>query len=206
MKAAEIKSILVKELKFDIQDIKKLELFEEQLLLYNKKYNLISKSTENEIWNRHILDSAQLVKFIDFNLPHSLSDMGSGAGFPGLVLSIFNKNNRFHVKLYEKSKVKCDFLKNIINNLNIQCRIYDNDYHSHTIDSNYIVSRAFKKLPELMRISREIASKPHKLIVLKGKSAQEEVNKLPKEWNYKYRLEVSLTNKDSRVLIVNINK
>ncbi|OUX53977.1 MAG: 16S rRNA (guanine(527)-N(7))-methyltransferase RsmG [Pelagibacteraceae bacterium TMED287] len=206
MKAAEIKSILVKELKFDIQDIKKLELFEEQLLLYNKKYNLISKSTENEIWNRHILDSAQLVKFIDFNLPHSLSDMGSGAGFPGLVLSIFNKNNRFHVKLYEKSKVKCDFLKNIINNLNIQCRIYDNDYHSHNIDSNYIVSRAFKKLPELMRISREIASKPHKLIVLKGKSAQEEVNKLPKEWNYKYRLEVSLTNKDSRVLIVNINK
>ncbi len=205
MKAAEIKSILVKELKFDIQDIKKLELFEEQLLLYNKKYNLISKSTENEIWNRHILDSAQLVKFIDFNLPHSLSDMGSGAGFPGLVLSIFNKNNRFHVKLYEKSKVKCDFLKNIINNLNIQCRIYDNDYHSHNIDSNYIVSRAFKKLPELMRISREIASKPHKLIVLKGKSAQEEVNKLPKEWNYKYRLEVSLTNKDSRVLIVNIN-
>ena len=132
--------------------------------------------------------------------------MGSGAGFPGLVLSIFNKNNRFHVKLYEKSKVKCDFLKNIINNLNIQCRIYDNDYHSHNIDSNYIVSRAFKKLPELMRISREIASKPHKLIVLKGKSAQEEVNKLPKEWNYKYRLEVSLTNKDSRVLIVNINK
>ena len=84
--------------------------------------------------------------------------------------------------------------------------IYDNDYHSHNIDSNYIVSRAFKKLPELMRISREIATKSHKLIVLKGKSAQEELNNLSKDLNYKYRLETSLTNKDSKVLIVNISK
>ena len=205
MEAEEAKNIL-NDLGFKSEDIIKLGLFRDLLLSRNKRYNLISKNTENEVWSRHILDSAQLVRFIDFSEPLSLADLGSGGGFPGLVLSIFNKNNKFHVKLYEKSKVKSNFLREVITALKINCSVYDNDYHSHIIDSDYIVSRAFKKLPELMRISREIIAKPHKMIVLKGKSAQEELNKLPKDLNYKYRLEKSLTNKDSRILIVNINK
>ena len=205
MKADEVKVIL-KNLGFTSEDVEKLDLFINLLLKFNYKYNLISKNTEKEVWSRHILDSAQLVKFIDFNKSDSLADLGSVAGFPGLILSIFNKNNKFHVKLYEKSKVKCYFLKDAIIRLNIKCFLYENDYQSHILDSDYIVARAFKKLPEVIRISREIATKSHKLIVLKGKSAQEELNNLSKDLNYKYRLETSLTNKDSKVLIVNISK
>ena len=205
MKADEVKVIL-KNLGFTSEDVEKLDIFSDLLLKFNNKYNLISKNTEKEVWSRHILDSAQLVKFIDFNKSDSLADLGSGAGFPGLILSIFNKNNKFHVKLYEKSKVKCYFLKDAIIRLNIKCFLYENDYQSHILDSDYIVARAFKKLPEVIRISREIATKSHKLIVLKGKSAQEELNNLSKDLNYKYRLETSLTNKDSKVLIVNISK
>ena len=206
MKADKIKDILVKKLKFKHQDIEKLNKFHDELLKYNKKYNLISKSTENEIWSRHILDSAQIVNFIDFKQPYSLSDLGTGAGFPGIVLAIFNKNNKFHVKLYEKSKVKCNFIKKIIDKLNIYCNLYENDYQYHKIDSNYIVCRAFKKLPELLRISREIVKKPHKLIVLKGKSAQDEVNNLSKEMIYKYRLEKSITNNELGILIFDVIK
>ena len=206
MKADNIKEILVKKLKFTHQDIEKLNTFHDELLKYNKKYNLISKSTEDEIWSRHILDSAQIVNFIDFKQSYSLSDLGTGAGFPGIVLAIFNKNNKFHVKLYEKSKVKCDFLRTMINKLGIICNLYENDYQSHKIDSNYIVCRAFKKLPELLRISREIVKKSHKLIVLKGKSAQEEVNNLSKEMIYKYRLEKSITNNELGILIFNVIK
>ena len=206
MKADKIKDILAEKLKFTHQDIEKLNKFHDELLKYNKKYNLISKSTENEIWSRHILDSAQIVKFIDFKKPHSLADLGTGAGFPGVILAIFNKNNTFHVKLYEKSKVKCNFIKNIIEKLRISCNLYENDYQSHKIDSNYIICRAFKKLPELLRISREIVKKSHKLIVLKGKNAQEEVNKLSKEMIYKYRLEKSMTNNELGILIVDIIK
>ena len=110
MKAVKVKDILVEKLKFTIQDIEKLNIFHDELLKYNKQYNLISKSTENEIWSRHILDSAQIVNFIDFKQSHSLADLGTGAGFPGVILAIFNKNNKFHVKLYEKSKVKCEKL------------------------------------------------------------------------------------------------
>ena len=206
MKADEVKDILVNKLKFTLKDIEKLYKFHDELLKYNKKYNLISKSTENDIWYRHILDSAQIVSFVDFKKSHSLSDLGTGAGFPGIVLAIFNKNNKFHVKLYEKSKIKCNFISKIIEKLNIYCNLYENDYQSHKIDSNYIVCRAFKKLPELLRISREIVKKSHKLIILKGKNAQEEVNNLSKEMIYKYRLEKSITNNELGILIVDVIK
>ena len=206
MKADKIKEILVKKLKFTHQDIEKLNTFHDELLKYNKKYNLISKSTDDNIWSRHILDSAQIVNFIDFKKPYSLSDLGTGAGFPGIVLAIFNKNNKFHVKLYDKSKVKCNFIKEIIYKLNIDCNLYENDYQSHIIDSNYIICRAFKKLPELLRISREIVKKSHKLIILKGKSAQGEVNNLPKKIIYKYRLEKSISNNELGILIVDVIK
>ena len=105
MQEQEVIKILQEELRFTDQSIDKLKMFETELLKANKKHNLISKSNENCIWSRHILDSAQLVKFINFN-QGSLSDLGSGAGFPGLVLAIYNQNFNFHVKLYEKSPVK----------------------------------------------------------------------------------------------------
>ena len=100
--------ILQKELEFSDQSIDKLKMLEMELLKANEKHNFISKSTENHIWSRHILDSAQLIKYINFN-KGSLSDLGSGAGFPGLVLAIYNQNFNFHVKLYEKSPVKRKF-------------------------------------------------------------------------------------------------
>ena len=121
------------------------------------------------IWHRHILDSAQLVKFIDFS-KGSISDLGSGAGFPGLILAIFNTNKDFHVKLYEKSPVKRAFLEEISNKLSIKVQIFGNIY-DEIIDSDYIVSRAFKKLEAIIQVSREIAKKSHKLIILKGQNA-----------------------------------
>ena len=206
MEAEKIKDILINDLGFTHKDLDKLSKFHDELLKFNKSYNFISKSTENEIWSRHILDSAQIVKFIDFKKSLSLADLGTGAGFPGIILAIFNKNNKFHVKLYEKSKIKCDFIRKIIDKLNIYCNLYENDYQYHEIDSNYIVCRAFKKLPELLRISREIVKKSHKLIILKGKNAQEEVNNLSKEMIYKYRLEKSITNNELGILIVDVIK
>tara|TARA_Y100001970_G_scaffold292408_1_gene433593 strand:+ start:1483 stop:2103 length:621 start_codon:yes stop_codon:yes gene_type:complete len=202
---SQVIEILKRDLNFNNTDIEKLIIFHDEVLKFNKKYNLIAKSTEKTLWNRHILDSAQLVNYINFNRDGSLSDLGTGAGFPGIVLGIFNKNPKFHVKLYEKSNVKCDFLKNVIKILNIKCNLYENDYHSHEIDSDYIVSRAFKKLDESIKISREIAKKPHKLIILKGKSAQEEIKKVSKLMIYKYRLMNSMTDKESKILIVEVN-
>ena len=202
MQEPEVIKILQEELKFTDQSIDKLKMLEIELLNANKKHNFIAKSTEDFIWSRHILDSAQLVKYINFK-QGSLSDLGSGAGFPGLVLAIYNQNFNFHVKLYEKSPVKRDFLDEMIDKLKIKAELYSNVFDG-IIESEYIVSRAFKKLDKIIQVSREMIKRPHKLIILKGQNAQEEANKAFKSQKYSYKLEKSMTDKKSRIIIAEI--
>ena len=201
---AKSKLILREKLNFNEEKLNKIDSFVNNVLNYNKKYNLISSSTENDIWYRHVLDSAQLVKYIDSNKFKSLSDLGTGAGFPGIILSIFFSDViSFHVKLYEKSNVKIDFLKEQIQKLNLNnVSLYDNDYQSHKLSSDYFVFRAFKKLHEILRISRETITGPHKLIVMMGKSAQDQLNKASKADINKYKLVPSITSKDSKILLL----
>jgi 16S rRNA (guanine527-N7)-methyltransferase len=202
------KLVLAKNLNFNDKKLELVELFAQEVLNYNQKYNLISRSSEKDIWNRHVLDSAQLVKYIDHRNYNSLADLGTGAGFPGILLSIFYSDIlTFHVKLYEKSQVKVNFIKYVIGKLELSnVNIYDNDYQSHIIDTDYIVCRAFKKLPEILRISRETMKKPHKLIVMLGKSAQDELNKASKGMIYKYKLVPSITESDSKILLIDAKK
>ena len=204
MQQAQVINILEKELNFSIEAIDKLKKLSELVLNENKRHNLIAKSTESQIWERHILDSAQLVKFIDFN-SNSLADLGTGAGFPGLIIEIFNENKDFHVKLYEKSPVKRNFLRRVIEELKLKSQVFG-DVRNANIDSDIIVCRAFKKLDEVIQVSREIAKKPHKLMILKGQNAQNEINNSSKTKKYSYKLESSMTNKDSKIIIMEINK
>ena len=200
MQEQEVIKLLKIDLNFNEKSISKLKLFSNRVILANKKHNFISKSTENNIWQRHILDSAQLVKFIDFK-SGSLSDLGSGAGFPGIVLAIFNENKNFHVKLFEKSPVKKRFLDMTIKDLDLNAKVLTN-INDEVLDSEIIVCRAFKKLDQVIQVSREIAKKPHKLIVLKGQNAQEELNKAFKSEKYPYKIEKSMTDKNSRIIII----
>ena len=108
------------------------------------------------------------------------------------------------MKLHEKSPVKFDFLNKISEKIDLNCEVITGDLNAQIIDSQYIVCRAFKKMPEIMRISREIANKPHKIIILKGKSAQEEINKALKLFTFEYKLESSITNEQSKIFIANI--
>jgi len=175
----------------------------EKLHEYNLHTNLVGKSTLENPWVSHILDSLQIIPHLK-SKDSTILDMGTGAGFPGLVIAIFNKNPNFHVKLYEKSPVKCEFLEKIIEKLKINALINNGSYLNHKIESEYIVCRAFKKLSQIMRISREIAKKPHKIIVLKGKSAQEEINKALKEIGFEYKLVSSITDNESKIMISNV--
>jgi 16S rRNA (guanine527-N7)-methyltransferase len=203
MQEQEVIKILKEDLNFSEQSISKLKSFSKSLILANQKHNFISKKTETDIWHRHILDSAQLVKYINFN-KGSLADFGSGAGFPGIVLAIFNTNEQFHVKLYEKSPVKRKFLEEIVKKNTIKAEVLSNIY-DHKLNADVIVSRAFKKMEQIIQVSREIVKKPHKLIVLKGQNAQEEINKAFKNEKYPYKLESSITNNESKIVIINFN-
>ncbi len=201
MNREDIKSSLYA-LGFTSENIEDIEYFIKELLIYNNKYNLISNSTKKEVWFRHVLDSAQLVSIIDFSIVKTLSDLGTGGGFPGLILSIFSKKRNFHVKMYEKSPVKAQFLNKINENLKLKSEVISGDVKGYYIDSEYIICRAFKKLPEILKISREIAKKPHKIVILKGKSAQVEINKALKTCKFDYKLVKSITDKDSKIIII----
>ncbi len=204
MQDKEVISTLQNQLNYSAKNISDIKIFIDELLKANQKHNFISKTTEKVIWHRHILDSAQLVKFIDFS-KGSLSDLGSGAGFPGLILALYNRNKDFHVKLYEKSPVKRAFLRNISDRLSLKIEILGNVYDS-SINTDYIVSRAFKKLDEIIQVSREIAKKSHKLIILKGQNAQDDLKKAFIKQKYDYKLEKSITNEDSKIIIVDFKK
>ena len=200
---AEVKRILAQNFKFNVQKLKKLDNFVKNLLIFNKKHNLIAKSTEKQVWDRHILDSAQLIKFIDTNNCTGIADLGSGAGFPGIILALYYQNYNFHVKLYEKSPTKSAFLSKISRILDLKCKIICSDVNLIKIDSNYIVCRAFRKLPHILNISRENCVKKHTIIVMKGKNAQNEINNTSQMRNYEYRLENSITDNDSKIIILN---
>ena len=202
----ESKNILKNILKCSNEDMVRLNIFENMLLEYNIKYNLISKATEALIWSRHILDSAQLINLFQSTLKAKLVDFGSGAGFPGLVIAILNKNPKIHVNLYDKSPVKRDFLQKICKKLHVKAEIKGNIYENKKIDADIIVSRAFKKLDQIIKISREMILKNHKIIILKGKNAQKEINNLSLGENYSYKLENSITNTDSKIIIIDAKK
>jgi 16S rRNA (guanine527-N7)-methyltransferase len=204
MQEHDVIKILKEDLNFREEAVNKLKSFVNSLIAANQNHNFISKNTEKDIWQRHILDSAQLVKFIDFKMG-SLADLGSGAGFPGIILAIFNQNKNFHVKLYEKSPVKRGFLESFIDGQGINAEVMLNVYNEN-IDSEYVVCRAFKKLDQVIQVSREIVKKSHKLIILKGQNAQEEINNAFKNYKYPYKLEKSITDSNSRIIIIEIDK
>ncbi len=195
----------LKNIGYSYSSIVKLEKFVDFLLKFNESYNLISKSTINEIWSRHILDSAQLIKLLNLKNKLRIADFGSGAGFPGLIIALFDDKHKFHVKLFEKSAVKRSFLEEICNKINLtNIEIHGDIYHCEKISTDIIVCRAFKKLEEILKISREIAKKPHKIIILKGKNAQSEINKVSLGSNYSYKLKNSITDNKSKIIILDV--
>ncbi len=205
MQELEVINILKKKLNFSDSSVEKVKIYTDLLLKENKKHNLISKKTESLVWSRHILDSAQLVKFIDYTNFHIIADFGSGAGLPGVLLGIFSSDYKFHVKLYEKSPVKRQFLNRLKAELGLKYEVLDNIYN-HTIDADIITFRAFKKIEEIIKISREIIKKSHKMIILKGKKAKKEIKDLSLPNNYSYKFEDSMTDKDSKIIVMSVIK
>ena len=167
------------------------------LIEYNNKINLIGKSTINDIWNRHITDSLQLVKNID-NYNIKIADLGSGAGLPGIPLSIIGIKE---VHLFEKSVRKCEFLeqaKNFSNNKIIVRNENLNEIKKENFD--IIVSRALADLNTLLHFSKNLSTKSTKLLFLKGKKIYNEIEEAKKYWHFDYKLIDSITSNEGKII------
>ncbi len=210
-----IDSYFIKNSNLGIQNVSRetldeLNKYSLSILRKNKDINLISSSTEKSINSRHIADSAQIIDFIDKNDIKLCTDLGSGAGLPGIVLAILMKTKKpqFKVIFYEKSYHKSKFLEEISKKFNLNTEINQkNIFEQKDLQTDIITSRAFKPLPVIFEIALKNFKKFKYIILFLGKSGKEILKDASTEWKFDYEEKKSLTNEESLVIkISNLKK
>ena len=181
-----------------------LEKYIDLIIQENNVINLISRANVNReyILKRHIIDSMQIVDFIDFN-QKKIIDLGSGSGLPGIILSILSKNNGSKIKtaMYEKSFHKANFLKQVSSILNLNTEVLKENIFDHTDnDKAIITSRAFKPLPVVLELLNTNFKNFRNLIIFMGKTGNEILTETLKKWKLDYETKKSITSNDSFIL------
>jgi len=184
-----------------------LKKYEDILIDANKSLNLIGNSTIKEIWTRHFLDSVQVIDFIDKN-DKTLIDLGSGAGFPGIVVALAAKDRKIpiKIKLIEKSPKKVKFLTKLIDQLNLNVEVHNKNVLTEEIvfTDDVFVARAFKPFKIILELIHSKAKKWKKIFIFLGKSGKEELLGASKSWDIQYKQRMSITSNDS--IVIEINK
>ncbi len=185
------------------ETISSLKKYEQILKETNKKFNLIGSSTVENIWNRHFLDSSQVIDLIEEN-DKTLIDIGSGAGFPGLILAILAKDRKkiINIKLIEKSPKKVKFLKQIINELNLNVEVMNKNIfeYSKKLSSDILVTRAFKPLEIILKLIHTKVENWKKIFIFLGKTGKSELIRASKIWDIEYKQRMSITSNDSIII------
>ena len=180
--------------------------YENLLIKANKNLNLIGNSTINQIWTRHFLDSYQVIDFIDKN-DVSLVDLGSGAGFPGLVIAILSKDRKIplKIKLMEKSAKKVKFLEKIIKELHLNVEVLHQNVLKQQINfmEDLFIARAFKPLKIILQLIHNKAVNWKKIFIFLGKTGKRELLEASKGWNIEYKQRMSITSRDSIIIEIN---
>ena len=186
-----------------------LNEFREKIIEKNNEINLISTKSASNSMNRHIIDCAQVIDLIDIN-SKICTDIGSGAGLPGIVLSILVRDKKIDMKmnLYEKSYRKSSFLRSVSKEFKLDTEIFEEDiFKKKNLVSGSIVTRAFKPLPVILGLVEKNFKKYTNLIVFMGKNGKQLLEEAVKDWEFEYKEKKSLTSDDSFLLnIKNIKK
>ena len=192
------------------ETLRELNDYSKEIIQRNSSINLISKSTEKSINTRHIQDSAQTIDFIDKKDIKICTDLGSGAGLPGIVLGILMKSKKpiFKVIFYEKSYHKSMFLKQMTKKFNLNSEIHQkNIFNEKNLKTDVIISRAFKPLPIIFQIAKKNFQNFKYIIVFLGKSGKKILNDAHKFWKFDYEEKISSTNDNSFIVkISNLRK
>ena len=205
-----IDSDFIKNSKLSIQNVSRetldeLNKYSLSIIKKNREINLISSSTEKSINTRHIIDSAQIIDFIDKNEVNICTDLGSGAGLPGIVLAILMKPTKpeFRVIFYEKSYHKSNFLKEISKKFKLNTEINQkNIFEQKDLQTDIIISRAFKPLPVIFEIASKNFKKFKYIILFLGKNGKKNLKETSKKWKFNYEEKKSLTSDESLVVKV----
>ena len=183
------------------ETMEKLDRYAALLTQWSEKFNLVAPSTLPHIWSRHFLDSAQLFPLIPKREDRQLlADLGSGAGFPGLVLSAMGVPN---VHLVESTGKKADFLRTVIAELGLDAVVRQNRIED-LIDfrADIITARALAPLKELLPLVMPLLRKGTICLFLKGQNADAELTESQKYWMFDTERQQSLSDPSGSVLII----
>ena len=186
-----------------------LEEFRNLIIEKNKQINLISENTIENSRERHIIDSAQIIDFID-KKEKNCTDIGSGSGLPGIVLAIIakHKNIQMQFNLYEKSFKKSQFLNLVVKKFNLKAKILQKDiFQEKNLVTDLIVARAFKPLPIILKLANTNFQKFKSLILFLGRNDKNLIKESLKEWSFEYKEKKSITSEESLIVkIWNLKK
>ena len=176
--------------------------YQNLLLKWNKAINLISRNSQKDIWERHILDSLQLLKYIDFS--DMIIDIGSGGGFPGIVLSICGVKNTV---LIESDKKKSVFLAQAAKLSSNKIIIVDERIdEKFNMNCDILTSRGFSSVTNILGVTEGIKIQK-KMLLLKGKNYEKEIIEAQKHWVFDFNLHNSITSGEGKIVeIFNIKK
>jgi 16S rRNA (guanine527-N7)-methyltransferase len=197
---AEARQWLERELGVSRETLQRLDIFVDLLRSENEVQNLVSRATLDQIWVRHIADSAQLVRLAPANAWRWL-DLGTGAGFPGLIVPLIHPA---HLTMVEARKLRVDFLKRAAAKLDLPAstRIVCSRIERFEGGRYDVISaRAFAPLPRLLDLAERFASPKTRWVLPKGKNAKSELEEACASWQGDFRLEQSLTDPDAQIIV-----
>lgn len=179
-----------------------LHAFAEFLKREAKSQNLISASTLDHIWSRHIVDSAQLLKFVDDFPPKTQwLDLGAGAGFPGLIIALLTD---FEVTLVESRARRIDYLERAVEMLDLTRRVRVAGVALERMESkpfSVISARAFAPLPKLFELSERFATNKTLWLLPKGRNAGQELEDARIDWDGNFNVMNSITDQEAGILV-----
>ena len=177
----------------------RVEAFVELLKAASTEQNLIARSTLDELWTRHILDSAQLVRF-EPHVGASWLDIGSGAGLPGIVIALLVQGP---VSLVEPRRLRADFLRDAVERLGLSRRVAVHHAKVERMSGRFdaITARAVASLPRLLEISSHLSTKKTVWVLPKGRTARTELAEAQRAWQGVFHVERSVTDADSYIVV-----
>lgn len=174
------------------ETMEKLSIYEKLIIEGQKKFNLIGKSTLGSIWLRHFADSAKLLKILKEVCQNSegkvlnLLDVGSGAGFPGVVLSIMTNAEKIPIKvaLADSNRKKSLFLKSIKKELGVSYTVVNKRSENINQKFEIITARAVTSVKTFLDLNHNLIKKESILVLFKGRTWKEEVKESKKKWKF----------------------
>lgn len=181
------------------ETLEMMKIYERQIQRWTKAINLVSKSTVDTAWKRHIADSAQLYELLPYSAGQ-LVDIGSGAGFPGLVLAIMGRQSDLKVSLVEADARKCAFLQSMVSTLKLEVSVINERIESVDLSTfDVITARALASLPDLLEMTKNRSGESICLFQ-KGENAKLELEKASLQWRCCYDLIPSSVNHNSSII------